>query len=136
MAEYNDRIPGALSQINIEPKIREILLDYMANAYPKSYSDFIWSMLGDDKFLMFFDVLENLQIKIPSRQVMARTVCNINMYSYIKERGATEEAFAKAAHIFKKRESALHKTYEQIQAVLDGNYTPEEEEECTEQLDE
>lgn len=116
--KFEDRIPGCLSVIDLDYDEREYLLDYLSVTSPQSYSDFIFSLLGDKWFLSYMDVLEGLTIKIPPRQTLIKIINYIKIYCYLKSRGFSEEAYEKASKLYKKRVVSLKRIVNKVEETL------------------
>lgn len=116
---YKDRIPGSLSQIELSLEEQDYLLDYLDKTSPTVGVELLYAILGD-KFLMYFDVLEGMNIKIPPRKTTIKNVGYIKIYTYLKHKGFTEEAYVKASKVFKKRVNSLYKIVEKVESKVNG----------------
>lgn len=117
--KFEDRIPGCLSIIDLETDEREYLLDYLNVIAPQAYTDFVFALFGDKRFLTYLDVLEGLTIKIPPRQTIVKIVNYIKIYCYLEARGFTDEAYDKASKIYKKRVVSLKRIVNKVKETLD-----------------
>lgn len=116
--KFEDRIPGCLSAIELAYNEREVLLDYLSVSAPQAYTDFIFSLLGDRNFLSYMDVLEGLTIKIPPRQTLVKIINYTKIYSFLKARDFSEEAYEKASKLYKKRVVSLKRIVNKVEETL------------------
>lgn len=117
--KFEARIPGSLSIIELTEQERNLLLDYLSVSTPLSYPDYIWSLLGDQRWLSFFDMLEGLTMKFPSRQALVKVINYIKIYAFLNSRNFTEEAYEIAAKLYKKRVPALKRIVNKVEKVLE-----------------
>lgn len=111
------RVPGTLAYLKLDDKEMDLVIDYLRGAYPQSYPELIYCMLGS-KLMMYYDVFEGLTVRIPTRKVMVRVISYIRIYKYLKERNFTNEAYEKASKIYRKRVPALHRIVEKVEGRL------------------
>lgn len=117
LESYKDRMPGSLSAVSLTTVEQDNLLDYLDKAYPQSASELLYAMLGD-RYLMYFDVLEGLTIRIPNRKTLTKIINYVRIYTYVKSRGCTDDAYEAASRLYKKRVSSIHRIVERVESKI------------------
>lgn len=105
---------------SINEEQMNILLEQLADSI--SYKlDIVRKILNDDKlFLMFLDILAGETINIPNRKQIFQCLDRTFMYTYVKKRGFTEEAFAAVAKHFGEKLAIAKQKILRVSKVLDG----------------
>lgn len=116
----NDCVPGVLSVIHLNTEERELFIDYMDNSKPYLNTDYLFAVLGDEHLLKFFDVFSGINMKIPNRVEILKTINYIKIYAYCKGNHFTEDSFESAAKVFGKRKMSIKRIVEKVERVLNG----------------
>lgn len=116
-----EKRPGVLSVINLSVDEREFFLDYMESVNPQMNASYIFALLGDEKFLKFFDVMSNTTIKVPSRDSILKIINYIKIYNYCKKKNFSKEGYEKAARIYGRRAMSIMRIVEKVERILEKN---------------
>lgn len=114
-----EKRPGVLSIVNLSYDEREIFLDYMESVNPQMNASYIFSLLGDEKFLKFFDVMSNTTIKVPPRDSVLKIINYIKIYNYCKNKDFSKEGYEKASRIFGRRTMSIMRIVEKVERILE-----------------
>ena len=124
--KVEERYPGELSFVTLSDKEMNDFIDYMSESYHGTFLDYLYSIIGPDKILLYLETLEDLTVKIPPKKTIAKIVFYVKVYNYVKSRGFTEEAYKNASRIFDKRVFNLKRVVNKVQTVLE-RYSKNEE---------
>lgn len=114
-----EKRPGVLSIINLSVDEREVFLDYMESTNPQMNASYIFALLGDEKFLKFFDVMSNTTIKVPTRDSVVKIINYIKIYNYCKKKNFTKEAYEKASKLYGRRVMSIQRICEKVERILE-----------------
>ena len=111
--------PGILSLINLKKKESEYYLDYLRKTNNTAIYDFIYYMIGEE-YLKFLDLMAGSVLKVPSHKILFRDLEYIKIYSYVRDRGYTEEAVKNAAKLYNKKTYFVRRAVARMSEVLEG----------------
>lgn len=107
---------GLLSVLDLSEKEIKLVIDYLVSSKDIDSLPFLYELLGKD-LLLFLDVFAGDTIKIPTRQELSKIINYIIIYQYVKERNFTDEAYQKAASLFKRRIGNIKRIVEKVDNI-------------------
>ena len=117
--KLDDRHPGEISLVNLSNKELNDFIDYMTMAYKGNYLDYLYSIIGPDKIMLYLETLEGLHNRIPPKKTIVKILFYIKVYNYLESRDFTEESYKLAAKIYGKRVFDLKRIVNKVKNVLE-----------------
>lgn len=111
--------PGILSLINLKDKESEYYLEYLRKVNNTPAYDFINYLIGEE-YIKFLDLLAGTVLKIPNHKTLFRDLEYIKIYSYVRDRGYTEESIKCAAKLYNKKVYFVRRAVAKVSTVIEG----------------
>lgn len=105
---------GYLSLMDFNEDEQNMFLKYLECGKGLEAIPYLQCEFGDS-LLSFLDLFAGETIRIPSKQELMNISNYILIYKYLKDRNFTDEAFTRAASIFKRRVPSLRSIVEKVE---------------------
>lgn len=115
---------GYIALLDMSDEEFELLLDYFEYKKKSPCVRYLASLVGKDTFLEMLDLFAGDQFKIPMRNESIKIINYVSIYNYLKQRDFTEEAYAKARGLFKRKTESLQSI---VNSINDMSVDTEEE---------
>lgn len=110
---------GYLSLLDLNDEELNVFLTYLENGKGMESVKYLNSEFGSN-LLEFLDLFAGETIKIPSKNELMYISNYATIYTYLKNKNFTDDAYTRASYIFKRRVPALRKIVDKVKNNIEG----------------
>ena len=110
---------GYLSVLDLSEEELDTYIKYLESSKGLECLPFLDKVLGKE-IILFLDLFAGEVIKVPTRSELIKIANYVIIYNYIKQRNFTDDAYTKAASLFKRRVSNLKRIVEKVENITNN----------------